>query len=97
MKCLGKRPSKEPSRRVRYDRAQLVSCRRNNMPFVASKMGRPPRCSSVTYRFRYAPSIRQSGSDLLAGGPFLLATKGMLFRRQETSPTDKVTVFSLRI
>ena len=23
-KCLGKRPSKEPSRRVRYDRAQLI-------------------------------------------------------------------------
>ena len=23
-KCLGKRPAKEPSRRVRYDRAQLI-------------------------------------------------------------------------
>ena len=31
---------------------------------VAMKMGRRPRCSSVTYRFRYAPSSR------LAGGPF---------------------------
>jgi|ERR1700736_7058021 hypothetical protein len=29
-----------------------------------------PRCSSVTYRFRYAPSHRQSGSDRLADGPF---------------------------
>jgi hypothetical protein len=28
------------------------------------KMGRRLRCSSVTYRFRYAPSSR------LAGGPF---------------------------
>jgi hypothetical protein len=31
---------------------------------VALKMGRRLRCSSVTYRFRYAPSSR------LAGGPF---------------------------
>jgi anti-sigma factor RsiW len=31
---------------------------------VAFKMGRRPRCSSVTYQFRYAPSSR------LAGGPF---------------------------
>ena len=31
---------------------------------VAMKMGRRPRCSSVTYRFRYAPSSR------LADGPF---------------------------
>ena len=30
---------------------------------VALKIGRRPRCSSVTYRFRYAPSR-------LAGGPF---------------------------
>jgi len=37
---------------------------------VAMKMGRRLRCSSVTYRFRYAPSYRQSGSDRLAGGPF---------------------------
>jgi hypothetical protein len=34
------------------------------------KMGRRLRCSSVTYRFRYAPFYRQSGSDRLAGGPF---------------------------
>jgi hypothetical protein len=31
---------------------------------VAMKMGRRLHCSSVTYRFRYAPSSR------LAGGPF---------------------------
>ena len=35
------------------------------------KMGRRLRCSSVTYRFRYAPSYRPSGSDRLAGGPFI--------------------------
>jgi hypothetical protein len=33
-------------------------------PEVALKMGRRLRCSSVTYRLRYAPSSR------LAGGPF---------------------------
>jgi hypothetical protein len=37
---------------------------------VAMKMGRRLRCSSVTYRSRYAPSYRQSGSERLAGGPF---------------------------
>jgi hypothetical protein len=49
---------------IRVERAtpkssQLAAARR-----VALKMGRRPRCSSVTYRFRYAPSSR------LAGGPF---------------------------
>ena len=36
---------------------------------VAFKMGRRPRCSSVTYRFRYAPSSR------LADGPSLYARR----------------------
>jgi hypothetical protein len=36
----------------------------NPLGFVAFKMGRRLRCSSVTYRVRYAPSSR------LAGGPF---------------------------
>src|SRR6516225_6218570 len=49
---------------IRAERAtrknsQLAAARR-----VALKMGRRLRCSSVTYRFRYAPSSR------LAGGPF---------------------------
>ncbi len=39
--------------------SQLAAAQR-----VALKMGRRLRCSSVTYRFRYAPSSR------LAGGPF---------------------------
>ena len=52
------------SERIRAERAT----RKNSQPAaarrVALKMGRRPRCSSVTYRFRYAPSSR------LAGGPF---------------------------
>src|SRR5260370_9592598 len=49
---------------IRVERAtrknsQLTAARR-----VALKMGRRPRCSSVTYPFRYAPSSR------LADGPF---------------------------
>ena len=49
---------------IRVERAtrknsQLAAARR-----VALKMGRRLRCSSVTYRFRYAPSSR------LADGPF---------------------------
>src|SRR5271166_2356682 len=35
------------------------------------------------YRFRYAPSYRQSGSDRLADGP-LIATIYLLFRGQDT-------------
>jgi hypothetical protein len=58
------------SRLIRKERAT----RKNRQPAaarrVALKMGRRLRCSSVTYRFRYAPSFRQSGSDRLAGGPF---------------------------
>jgi hypothetical protein len=49
---------------IRVERAT----RKNSQPAaaqrVALKMGRRLRCSSVTYRFRYAPSSR------LAGGPF---------------------------
>jgi hypothetical protein len=43
---------------------------------VAIKMARRLHCSSVTYRFRYAPftaspaRTRQPGSGRLAGGPF---------------------------
>jgi hypothetical protein len=51
--------------RATRENSQLAPARR-----VAMKMGRRLRCSSVTYRFRYAPSYRQSGSDCLAGGPF---------------------------
>jgi hypothetical protein len=44
-----------------------TATRKNNQlaaaQWVALKMGRRPRCSSVTYRFRYAPSYCQSGSD----------------------------------
>ena len=42
------------------------------------KMGRRPRCSSVTYRFRYAPLLAPCRR------PILIATKAMLFRGQDT-------------
>jgi hypothetical protein len=45
--------------RVTRKNSQLAAAHR-----VALKMGRRLRCSSVTYRFKYAPSSR------LAGGPF---------------------------
>jgi hypothetical protein len=55
---------------IRVERAT----RKNSPPAaarrVALKMGRRLRCSSVTYRSRYVPSYRQSGSDRLADGPF---------------------------
>ena len=43
------------------------------------KMGRRLRCSSVTYRFRYAPSSR------LAERPILIPTIYLLFRGQDTN------------
>src|SRR5258707_13816440 len=46
-------------KRATRKNSQLAAARR-----VALKMGRRLRCSSVTYRFRYAPSSR------LAAGPF---------------------------
>src|ERR1700745_2273100 len=55
---------------IRVERAT----RKNSQPAaaqrVALKMGRRLRCSSVTYRSRYAASYCQSGSDRLADGPF---------------------------
>jgi len=47
------------------------------------KMGRRPRCSSVTYRFRYAPLLAPCRR------PILIATKAMLFMGQDTSFEDK--------
>jgi hypothetical protein len=41
-------------------------------------MGRRLRCSSVTYRFRYAPLLAPCRR------PILTATKHMLFRGQDT-------------
>src|SRR5580692_9676111 len=55
---------------IRVERATRKNSQLAPAQRVAMKMGRRLRCSSVTYRFRYAPSIRQSGSDRLAGGPF---------------------------
>jgi hypothetical protein len=49
---------------IRVERATRKNSQLAAAQRVALKMGRRPRCSSVTYRFRYAPSSR------LAGGPF---------------------------
>ena len=49
---------------IRVERATRKNSQVAAAQRVALKMGRQLRCSSVTYRFRYAPSSR------LAGGPF---------------------------
>jgi aryl-alcohol dehydrogenase-like predicted oxidoreductase len=68
-----------PLARERRPVSRLISGRASNAPKspmlrrrqgVELKMSRRLRCSSVTYRFRYAPSYRRSGSDRLAGGSF---------------------------
>jgi hypothetical protein len=48
----------------RAERATQKNSQLDAAQRVALKMARRPRCSSVTYPFRYAPSSR------LAGGPF---------------------------
>src|ERR1700730_4940460 len=55
---------------IRAERAtrknsQLAAARR-----VALKMGRRPRCSSVTYQFRYAPSTASPARTALPTAPF---------------------------
>src|SRR6202007_121183 len=64
---------------IRKERATRKNSQLATAQRVAMKMGRPLRCSSVTYPFRYAPSFRQSGSDRLAGGPFLFQRNRWLF------------------
>src|SRR5271165_2842594 len=50
------------------------------------KMGRRPRCSSVTYRFRYAP-LTPVRLGPPCRRPILIATIYLLFRGQDTSIT----------
>ena len=52
------------SRSICKERATRKNSQLDTAQRVAMKMGRRRRCSSVTYRFRYAPSSR------LADGPF---------------------------
>ena len=49
------------------------------------KMGRRLRCSSVTYRFRYAPLLPPVRLGPPCRRPILIATKAMLFMGQDTS------------
>jgi hypothetical protein len=52
------------SESIREERATRKNSQLAAAHRVVMKMGRRLRCTSVTYRFRYAPSLR------LAGGPF---------------------------
>jgi hypothetical protein len=48
------------------------------------KMGRRLRCSSVTYRFRYAPLLPRVRLGPPCRRPILIVTKAMLFMGQDT-------------
>jgi hypothetical protein len=48
------------------------------------KMGRRLRCSSVTYRFRYAPLLPPVRLGPPCRRAILIATKAMLFMGQDT-------------
>src|SRR5271165_1501115 len=62
--CFSRRERSAHIRIIRVERATRKNSQLAPAQRVAMKMGRRLRCSSVTYRFRYAPSSR------LAGGPF---------------------------
>src|ERR1700740_1609390 len=79
------RPRLKRRERATRKNSQLGAARR-----VAMKMGRRLRCSSVTYRFRYAPLLPPCRR------PILIATKGMLFRGQGTGSTATATAHSTR-
>jgi hypothetical protein len=53
------------SKRATRKNSQLAAARR-----VALKMGRRPRCSSVTYQFRYAPSTASPARTALPTAHF---------------------------
>jgi hypothetical protein len=90
----GKAPISEP---IRVERATRKNGQLATAQWVAMKMGRRLRCSSVTSSTsltsrranQLATCKRQTGAgcSLLAPcrRPILIATKGMLFRRQDTS------------
>ena len=63
---------------IRVERATRKNSQLAPAQRVAMKMGRRLRCSSVTYRFRYAPLLAPCRQ------PILIATKYMLFRGQDT-------------
>jgi hypothetical protein len=46
---------------IRAERATRKNSQLDAAQRVALKMGQQPRCSSVTYPFRYAPSSRLAG------------------------------------
>ncbi len=52
------------------------------------KMGQRLSCSSVTYRFRYAP-LSASPARTALPGPILIATIYLLFRGQERAPCGR--------
>jgi hypothetical protein len=47
---------------IRVERATRKNSKLATARRVAMRMGRPPRCSSVTYRSRYAPSSRPAAA-----------------------------------
>src|ERR1700681_2140103 len=70
---------------IRVERATRKNSQLAPAQRVAMKMGRRPRCSSVTYRFRYAPLPPPVRLGPPCRRPILIATKYMLFRGQDTS------------
>jgi hypothetical protein len=56
------------------------------------KMGRRRRCSSVMYRFRYAPLLPPVRLGPPCRRPILIATKVTLFMGQDTRTTQKAEI-----
>jgi hypothetical protein len=87
--CFSRRSEPDWRRSARIFVIRVERATRQNSPLapaqrVAMKMGRRLRCSSVTYRFRYAPSSASPARTALPAA-HLIATKYLVFRGQDTS------------
>jgi hypothetical protein len=71
------------SESIRVERATRKNSQLAAAHRVALKMGRRLRCSSVTYRFRYAPSNASPARTVLPR-PILNATTPLLYARRYT-------------
>src|SRR6516165_5441131 len=73
------------SKSIRNRRATEPPAHFHRNPLGRGQLAVFPRCSLLTYRFRYARRYRQSGSDRLEKQPTDLQRKACLFRGQDTS------------
>src|SRR6516225_11016470 len=85
--AAGKAQGGRISRAIRNRRATQPPAHFHRNPPGRCQLAVFPRCSLLTYRFRYDRRYRQSGSDRLEKQPTDLRRKACLFRGQDTDMT----------